>query len=267
MIRDISSRILTVLIMMLFAACASNEKKPDLPYPAFEETDEIEEQFLAALPGVRARVYDSDMRTRTISGRVDVPLDWKGTTGGDPGKSLEIYVLAGELRFSDFALGPGGYAYVPPGSLGFQLVSDVGAQILYFLDEVNESSVIRSPVILDSDLIDWVEVDEYVYVRSLRSDPGSGANTWLLRIDPGAELEWLSSTAEREGYLVSGVYRHSECLDGAPATWDYRPGGYFRRPANTVNGGPDSVADAQTVWFLREKTSAEQHVEEGCRPY
>ncbi len=245
----------TLLLMpaaLLLAACAATKSKPDLPYPAFVDAAEIEEQFLAALPGVRAREFASDMRTRRISSRVDMPPDWTGSTGGDPGKALEVYVLTGELSFSDFTLGPGGYAYVPPGSMGFKLVSDAGAQVLYFLDEVDERSVIRSPVILDSALVAWNEIRPGVYERELRRDPGTGARTWLLRIEPGAGFSWEASSVEREGYLVDGIYRHSECAQGEPATWDYAPGGYFRRPAGILNGGPEASATTSTLWFLRE---------------
>lgn len=251
-------------VALLLAACAGSKSKPDLPYPAFVDSAEIEEQFIAALPGVRAREFASDMRTRTISSRVDIPADWTGTTGGEPGKALEVYVLSGELLFSDFALGPGGYAYVPPGSMGFKLVSDPGAQVLYFLNEVDEQAMIRSPVILDSSLVAWNEVRPGVYERELRHDPGSGARTWLQRIEPGAEFPWEASSVEREGYLVEGAYRHSECAKGEPATWDYARGGYFRRPAGLLSGGPEAGAATATTWFLREQEAGEVSVAPAC---
>jgi len=239
-------------VLCLLGACAGTAEQPDLPYPVAVVTGEIEERFLAALPGVRAREFSSDMRTRAIAARVDIPMDWKGTTGGEPGKALEIYVLAGELRFSDFALGPGGYAYVPPGSLGFALASDIGAQVLYFLDEIDEKAVIRAPIIMDGSLLPWEEVHPGVFERELRRDPGTGARSWLLRVEPGASLPWSRSSVNREGYFIEGDYTHGECYEGVSSTWDYLPGGYFRRPAGVVNGGPPSVATASSVWYLRE---------------
>lgn len=249
---------------MLLSACAATSEPPELPYPAFVQTDEISDIFLAALPGVRAKEYTSDMRTRTSSNRIDIPRDWTGTTGGAPGKSLEIFVLEGELRFSDFELRAGGYAYVPPGSLGFRLESDNGARVLYFLDDVDNDSVIRSPLILDSGLLAWESMGPGVSVRELRKDPGSGARTWLLRIDPGASRAWESSSTMREGYLVAGHYQHSECFEGEAATSAYLPGGYFRRPANVVNGGPDAVALSPSIWFLREQDDGDTATFEGC---
>ncbi len=249
------SRALVVLALAAaLAACSGQHSKPDLPYPAFVDTGEIEEQFLAALPGIRAREFSSDPRTREFAGQVVIPPDWKGTTGGEPGKALEIYVLAGELRVGEFALGPGGYAWVPPGSLGFRLESDGGAQLLYFLDELDERSVMRSPLILDSALVEWQAIVPGVSERELRADPGTGARTWLRRIEPGVSVLWEASSVEREGYLVAGHYRHSECAQGEPATWEYLPGGYFRRPPDVLNGGPESAALAESIWFLREAT-------------
>jgi Domain of unknown function (DUF4437) len=246
--------VLSLAFACTLIGCAGQRSKPDLPYPAFVETGEIEEQFLATLPGVRARAFYGDPRTRALASRVDIPADWSGSTAAEPGKALEIYVLAGELRLSDFTLGPGGYAWVPPGSLGFKLASDPGAQILYFLDELDERAVMRSPVILDSSLVAWQDAGPGVYELELRRDPGTGARTWLRRVDAGTHQAWQASSVEREGYFLSGQYRQSECAQGKPATWDYLPGGYFRRPAGVLSGGPAAIAVQDSTWFLREKS-------------
>ena len=253
-----------LLLASVAAGCASENRKPKLPYPAFVVTDEMPDIFLAALPGVRAKEYTSDMRTRASSNRVDLPPEWSGTTGGAPGRSLEIFVLDGRLNFSDFELGPGGYAYVPPGSLGFRLETESGARILYALDEIDAASVIRSPIIIESDVVPWREIRPGVYEKELRADPGSGARTWLMRLDIGATLPFTSSTAVREGYLVEGEVRHSECHLGEAKTAGYLPGGYFRRPADTVNGGPESTAIVPAVWFLRERSDGELRQHTHC---
>ena len=56
----------------------------------------------------------------------------------------------------------------------------------------------------------------------------------------------------REGYLVNGRYRHSECVAGEVHTGDYLPGGYFYRPPGTINGGPEAAATSESIWLLRE---------------
>ncbi|MDJ0940410.1 MAG: hypothetical protein QNJ00_11670 [Woeseiaceae bacterium] len=255
-----------MLLLASIAACAASNKKPDVPYPAYVVSDDLPDIFLAALPGVRAKEYTSDMRTRSTSNRVDLPADWSGTTGGAPGKSIEIFVLDGTLSFSDFELGPGGYAYVPPGSLGFRLETEGGARILYALDDVDDSSVIRTPIILDSDLVAWTERSPGYYEKELRKDPGSGARTWLERIDPGVAIPLTSSSAAREGYLVLGQYQHAECVDGLPEAGEYLPGGYFRRPEGAVNGGAGSAAVVSSVWFLRERKEGEVSPQTTCPP-
>ncbi len=244
------------LFALTVSGCASNSP-PKLPYPAFIQAEDLPDMFVAALPGVRAKPLAGDMRTRTSSSLVDLPADWKGTTGGSPGKSVELYVLSGELTLSEFALGAGGYAYVPPGSLGFSLATDDGAQILYFLDDIDASSVIRAPLILDSGLVNWLEISPGRYVKELRSDPGSGSRSWLLRIEPGSSVPWASSSVVREGFMLSGQYQDSECFNGEPQTWRYMPGGYFLRPPEIYSGGPEAVATTATTWFLREQSAGE----------
>lgn len=252
------------MALSLCVACASSNDKPDLPYAAFVQADDLPDMFMAALPGVRAKPLAGDMRTRSASNRIDLPGKWSGTTGGSPGKSLEIYVLSGQLKLSEFMLDSGGYAYVPPGSLGFRLSTEGGARILYFVDDVDANSVIRAPLILDSDQLEWQQSAPGQWTRELRHDPGSGARSWLLRIDAGASIPWQSSSANREGYLISGQYRHSECFEGEPQTGEYLPGGYFHRPADTVNGGPDASATIQTIWFLRQRSPASTQLTSAC---
>ncbi len=257
----------SIFIATLFAltvsGCAANSA-PKLPYPAFVQAADLPDMFVAALPGVRAKPLAGDMRTRTSSNLIELPADWKGSTGGAPGKSVEIYVLAGELKLSEFALGAGGYAYIPPGSLGFNIATDDGAQVLYFLDDIDASSVIRSPMIMDSALLKWVETSPGRFTKELRSDPGSGARSWLLRIEPGAELAWTSSSVVREGFMTTGQFQDSECFNGEAKTWQYSPGGYFLRPPNTLNGGPDAIATTETIWFLREQQAGEESTSPVC---
>ncbi len=123
-----------VVVFVLLAACASGP--PTLPYPAFVQVDELEDIFMASLPGIRAKQLAGDPQTRRTSNRIDLPPDWSGTTGGSPGRSLEIFVISGQLMIADIELRRGGYAYLPAGSLGFNLRSDDGARILYFLNDV-----------------------------------------------------------------------------------------------------------------------------------
>ncbi len=220
---------------------------------------------MAYLPGVRAKQFAGDPQTGRTSNRIDLPQAWKGTTGGAPGKSLEIFVLAGDLQVGDVKLGPGGYAHVPPGSFGFNLQTSDGARILYFLDDVDPLALIRSPIILDTRLVEWQSTEnDGVTTKDLRSDPGNGARTWLMKVEPGAALPWQSSSVTREGYLADGQFQDSECVGGLANTWTYLPGGYFYRPPDTFHGGPEATALTESTWVLRERTAGSQQTADAC---
>jgi len=252
-----------LVVLLLLAACAGSRPQP--PFPAFIQADELEDVFLASLPGVRAKQLAGDPMTRRTSNRIDLPKGWQGTSGGAPGRSMEIFVIAGSVTLADMELGPGGYAYLPAGSLGFNLQTIDGARILYFVNDADPQAVIRSPIILNSDKLPWEPTaTRGIAIRELRNDPGTGARTWLMRIDAAATMPWQSSSSLREGYLVSGTYRHAECVDGESVADLYLPGGYFYRPANTVNGGPLSRAETDAVWLLREPSFAEHSFAGGC---
>jgi quercetin dioxygenase-like cupin family protein len=249
----------------LLLACAGGA--PQLPYPAFVESDALEDMFLADLPGVRAKHLAGDLMTRLTSKRIDLPAAWRGTSGGAAGHDMEIFVLAGSLTLGDIEMRTGGYAYLPADSLGFNMATQNGARILYFVSEADADAVIQTPLIINADQLDWQTAGTPgLATRELRADPGSGARIWLLRIDPGAAIPWEISSTEREGYLVAGEYRHSECVDGRAVTDTYRPGGYFRRPAGVINGGPPSGAQSRTMWLLRENQAATHGVVADCAP-
>ena len=243
---------ISLLLVLSLVACASTPT--NVPYPAFIQTDDLPDVFMATLPGVRAKRYSEDYATRIGRYRVDLPADWTGSSGGMPDAALEIFVLAGELMVGDIKLIPGGYAYLPSGSLGFRLASSPGARILYFMSAEHPAGVIRAPILLDGVVSDWEEIAPGQSVRVLRMDPGSGERTWLLRTTSEATLGWQSVSTPREGYLVSGTQSMSECVEGKPRTGNYEPGGYFLRPANAIYGGGDTSVEKETVWFLRESS-------------
>jgi hypothetical protein len=179
---------------------------------------------------------------------------------------LEIFVLNGDLTVGDLSFGPGGYAHVPPGTIGFNLKTTNGAQILYYRDDVDPLAMIQTPTLLDSRLLNWEPTDiDGITKKVLRDDPGNGARTWLLRITPGASIPWQSTSVTREGYLMSGQYQHSECVAGEVHTSTYTPGGYFLRPAGAVNGGPEAMAQSESIWVLRERLAGSERTAAGCR--
>ncbi len=247
-----------LVALLALGGCASSE--PTVPYPAFIQTSELPDIFMAGMPGIRAKRLAGDPKTRRSSNLVSLPAEWSFTTGGLPDKSIELYVLRGEVQLGDLSLGTGGYAWLPSGTTGTPLATTQGAQLLYFLDDADPDNVIQTPLVLNEELVSWQytrDIDGFgLAEKVLREDPGSGARTWLRRIEPGATLRWQSSSVREEGMLLSGDYWHSECVGGTPVTKQYLPGGYYYRMSGAVNGGPESRATAESVWFIRTTSSA-----------
>jgi len=239
-----------LLLPLLMSACAS--RPPEVPYPAFIQADDLPDVFLAALPGIRAKQFAGNPQSRRSSNRLQLPANWSGSTGGSPLKSVEIYVLTGEVTLGDLPLAPGGYAWLPAGMSGVNLQTKQGATLLWFLDDANPASVIGTPYISSSEITDWQPgARPGLREKELRRDPGSGARTWLLDVTPEARVPWSSASNVVEGYLLSGDTRDSECIAGEAVTANYLPGGYFHRPAGAVHGGPAAVALQPSVWLLR----------------
>ena len=259
--------LLAALACVVLSACAS--RPPAVPYPAFIQAAELPDIFVAGLPGIRAKRFAGNSETRRSSSLLTLPPDWSFSTGGAPNKSVEIYVLSGTVNLGEFALAPGGYAYVPDGSTGVPLQTTGGARLLYFLDDANPAAVIQTPIISNEAIVPWRPLSEDINdmglsIKELRLDPGSGARTWLLRIDPGATRSWQSLSVIEEGFMLEGSYTHSECVGGEAATGTYLPGGYYHRAAGAVNGGPDSVALTSSVWLIRTLSAGETTEHAAC---
>lgn len=256
-----------LVALTLVAGCGGSTVRPD--YPAFVQADALPDIFLADLPGVRAKRFAGDPNTRRSSNRLLLPPDWSFSTGGLPNKSVEIYVLAGSIKLGEFDLPAGGYAYLPDGSTGVSMSTEAGAQVLYFLDDANASAVIRTPLIASRDLIPWNPLsddleDAGLSIKELRRDPGSGARTFLLRVEPGATRPWESLSTLEEGYLLEGEYTHVECVNGEAAVGVYTSGGYYYRTADSVNGGPESKATSPAVWYVRQLEPGQRTRVPGC---
>ncbi len=245
------------LTVATLSGCAA--RAPAVPYPAFVQLDERPGSFVAAFPGLRPQMLSSDARTGQAGYRLQVPAGWNWGTGAAPGMTVEIFILRGELRLADISLQAGGYAYLPSGSLGFTMHSENGAELLYFLDVPNRAAVIRTPLIISSDYLEWRPLAGHsgMSVGELRMDPGSGARTWLMRIDPHTDVAWQKASYNVEGYLISGDFKESECVAGKPVGGDYLPGGYFLRPAEMVHGsaGPATIGGA--TWLMRRLTGGD----------
>jgi len=144
-----------ILFAMLAFLTACTSTRPEIYYPAYIQIADVPDSFLAAFPDTRAKVYSEDNRTRRSSMRLQLPSDWSFVTGAAPGKTVEIYVLEGDLTLGEFELGPGGYAFLPSGTMGVNMSSLRGAMLMYFVDDVQAGAVIQTPIISNSNLLDW----------------------------------------------------------------------------------------------------------------
>jgi len=221
--KKVFSGMRTCLLMasvLCLAACASIA--PNVPYPAYVQADDLPDTFLAGLPGARAKQLGGDAQSARSSIRLLLPASWDFGTGAAPDKSIEIFVLQGQVELAGVMLGPGAYAYIPAGYMGATLRTQNGAELLYFLNDKNDREIIQTPLITGIESSRWQALsddpmDLGVSEMELRSDPGSGARTWLLKVEPAAVQRWQAYSAEVEGYLISGDYQHSECIDGQSA--------------------------------------------------
>lgn len=250
-------------LLLLLGGCASGV--PRLPYPAFQPVSGLPEVFLAELPGTRARLLSADAATRDGFYRVDLPAAWRGSSGASPGKSMELFVLAGRLSLGrEFELGPGGYAYLPSGSLGFNLDANDGVRVLIRLQRSDADAVIRTPIILDSGLMAWTELLPGVEEKELRFDPGSRERTTLRRFSVGRGLPWFVSLSATEGYLVSGDMTLAECVGGEARSGPYPADSYVSRPADVPWGGPDAEVAATAVWFMHQRNALGETTDGDC---
>src|SRR5690606_35727384 len=144
---------LILLSALLLAGCANAPR--NLPYPAFIQTEELDGTFHGGLPGTRAKCLGGDPSTGRFSALLLLPEQWRWNTGAAPGKSVEIFVLAGEVMLGDLALRPGNYAWLPPGSTGLSMSSLGGAQLLYFLNDAAPDAVIQTPLFMSREVVPW----------------------------------------------------------------------------------------------------------------
>ncbi len=257
-------------LALITGGCATGAK--NVPYPAFVQAEELEYVYLAEMPGIMAKRFSGDPRSGRFSALLYLPESWRWNTGASPGKSVEIYVIAGEITLADLTLLPGNHAYLPPGSMGLSMSTARGAQVLYFLDDASPNAIIQTPLFMSREVVPWQPVSHPALgeagagleVKDLRSDPGSGARTFLMQVPSGVTMPWLRSSVALEGFLLSGDYSHSECIDGKAVTGEYVPGGYFHRPAGAIHGGPEAGSRTGAVWLLREASRGTETTVVSC---
>lgn len=212
---------------------------------------------------------------------IELPANWRWSSSSDealpdkvstPTLALEVLVLAGELYFGDAQLTQYDYLQWPAGFAADTLHTQQPAKLLVFFDPPRSGDP-AEPRIVRTAPTDWggssvsqrdTGVALKLEIRSLFKDDATGRWTWLLRAGPDLVLPWEVHRTVEEVYLVEGDYRLYECLPDGKTRFDYRPGGYFHRPAGIVHGGPDSGSPGDILMLLRTPTELTVEFKDGC---
>ena len=229
---------------------------------------------LQALPefgGAPARVLHRYADGRIVA-ELSVPAGWQWPIERVPGRSFELLVLDGQLQWGGDELSRLDYLQWPAGTPSRNLTSVVATQALVFIDPPQPTDPVDARVVRTTPM-DWggssiskrdTGVELKLEIRSLFKDEQTGRWTWLLRAGPDLVLPWEVHRTVEEVYLVEGDYRLYECLPDGKTRFDYRPGGYFHRPAGIVHGGPESGSSGDILMLLRTPTALTVEFKDGC---
>jgi len=223
-----------------------------------------ERDRLQALPefgNAPARVLQRYQDGRIVA-ELSLPSGWQWPNGVVPTRSVELLVLNGRLQWNDAELSRLDYLQWPAGTPSRNLTSAVATQALVFIDPPRPTDPVDARVVRTTPM-DWggssvskrdTGVELKLEIRSLFKEERSGRWTWLLRAGPDLVLPWEVHRTVEEVYLIEGEYQLHECLPAGKTRFDYRPGGYFHRPAGIVHGGPDSGSPGDILMLLRAPT-------------
>jgi hypothetical protein len=207
-----------------------------------------------------------------IVAEIDLPADWQWPQTLAPRLSLEILVLDGRLQWAGEPLQRLDYLQWPAGQVSKNLSSEAPSRLLVFADPPALSDP-SEPRVVRTGPADWggssvskrdTGVELKLEIRSLFKDEKSGRWTWLLRAGPDLILPWEVHKTVEEVYLIEGDYQLYECLPAGKTRFDYRPGGYFHRPAGIVHGGPDSGSPGDILMLLRTPTELTVEFRPSC---
>jgi hypothetical protein len=161
-------------------------------------------------------------------------------------------------------MGPYYYAHLPAAAAAPVWTAGLeGARVLLFLDPPRDTDGTHSRV-MDTQREPWragvvaqrdtgrtlaVEVKDLLWVEQ------TGQRTWLLRMGTDFELPWEVHDTAEEGFFLAGRFGFGECLEQGVLNGEYRPGGYFYRPAGIPHGGPEAGTESTAMFLLRTPTN------------
>src|SRR5260221_1489771 len=135
----------------------------------------------------RQRNVSLDEEDGSASTRVDFDSAWS-RPGGYHVADTEWYVLDGQIAIGDTLLGKGGYIHAPKGVAIPKMSAKEGTRILLYREfgdwgfetkEANADFARESLTVLDTDAMDWLDVDKPgpkpgLMIKMLHRDPQTG---------------------------------------------------------------------------------------------
>lgn len=240
--------------------------------------------ILAGLPPAEFKQLSFDEQTGARTLLATLPAGWTQPSGYHSA-DLEIFVVDGGINVGDRPLGRYAYAYYPAGT-AHSFGTKEGATVLLFwsgapdyipaatsragakpgaIDGIAYHDVpTTTPSALPKFRDEPIMKNSPVHVKLLRSDPATGAATWIASAPGGYPIMsgeghlplWASSRSWEEGYMLAGDLTIAECLPQGQVAGTYAPDGYFFRPAGIAHGGLSQFSDSYSVWLYRSGPGA-----------
>jgi hypothetical protein len=213
------------------------------------------------LPGGEGKAVQRNLSVDEEDGsasmRVDFLSDW-GRPAGFHHADVEFYVLEGEMRIGERALGQGGYLHAPKGVAIPQLRFKEGTRVLHYreygdwgFEEATEDrpEARGSLTVLDTESMTWEKVATPgpapgLHIKLLHRDEETGFYTRLI---------W-----SEEGWTDHRLAHHP-CYEEAYTLWGSMaynfgrldPGTYFFRPPWVKHGHFISEPPNGCAWLIR----------------
>ncbi len=227
------------------------------PHTEFIQSTELELQpwqVSGITANAYARTLSRDPGTGAATELVNFPAGWSAPIGSFS-TNIEIFVLDGHLKIGSYRLKQHSYAYIPAGICSGPWEAQketnalwMSASTQYFIANAEHVTGTHRNYIpsLDTSALPWSGAITPGFPpgamrKSLRTDPHTGASTWLLGVLP----QWSDNRIEihpvvEEAYVVMGEMN--------TPLGKMTPGCYFWRPAH-IPHGPFSTAIGTLIFF------------------
>jgi len=193
--------------------------------------------------GIGERLLSHDEETGALSAEWTIPESWEHPAGHFE-TGAEVFILEGDLETGPFTLRESTYAYLAGGVNPGSLRSDRGCRLLWMPNGPHrftpaaahrgDALIARYIAAIDTNAVPWAGTITPGFPpgamrKSLRTDPDTGASTWLLGVLP----QWRETRSEihpvsEEAYQLLGE------IDGNHGT--FASGCYFWRPPHIPHG-------------------------------